>query len=319
MNIDFDDFYKAFENRFRGDRSIIRERLKVYQPVLDHLKQTQSDLIAADLGCGRGEWLEILSEQGFQATGVDLNPNMPDGLQLYNIEIQKMDVLEYLLTLENESLSLITGFHIVEHLEFNYLLKLIYECQRILKPGGILIMETPNPENIIVGSKNFYVDPTHIRPLPKELLSFIVEYCDFPEPTTLRLQSNVDLTKNAQKIGLSDVFNGASQDYAVVAQKNISIVNIASNQNTLNLSNTGNTIDELISVYEQKNEETSRREKLHIEQSLLEINKQLTDLRIKQNNQTITTKRIIAAVYKDIYRLIILTGRFLFKKDKLRK
>ena len=85
-------------------------------------------------------------------------------------------------------------------------------------PGGLLIMETPNPENIVVATRNFYLDPTHQRPIPPMLLAFVAEYAGFARVKTLRLQESKELV-NKGDVSLQDVFAGASPDYAVVAQK----------------------------------------------------------------------------------------------------
>ena len=95
---------------------------------------------------------------------------------------------------------------------------LVAEALRVLKPGGLLIMETPNPENIVVATRNFYLDPTHQRPIPPMLLAFVAEYAGFARVKTLRLQESKELV-NRGDVSLQDVFAGASPDYAVVAQK----------------------------------------------------------------------------------------------------
>lgn len=68
-----------------------------------------------------------------------------------------------------------TGFHIIEHLPFDIIVKLLDETVRVLKPGGVAIFETPNPENVLVGSYTFYLDPTHRNPLPSAVIKFLSE------------------------------------------------------------------------------------------------------------------------------------------------
>jgi O-antigen chain-terminating methyltransferase len=94
----------------------------------------------------------------------------------------------------------------------------VAQALRVLKPGGLLIMETPNPENLVVATRNFYLDPTHQRPIPSPLLAFVAEHAGFARVKTLRLQESNELV-NRGDIALQDVFAGASPDYAVVAQK----------------------------------------------------------------------------------------------------
>ena len=126
--------------------------------------------------------------------------------------------LLYLSALPDESQAVVSAFHVVEHITFDQLGTLVAEALRVLKPGGLLIMETPNPENIVVATRNFYLDPTHQRPIPSMLLAFVAEYAGFSRVKTLRLQESKELV-NKGDVSLQDVFAGASPDYAVVAQK----------------------------------------------------------------------------------------------------
>ena len=120
-------------------------------------------------------------------------------------------------TLPNASQCVVSGFHIIEHLPFNVLQQLFVEAKRVLKPGGLLIFETPNPENIVVGSCSFHLDPTHLQPIPPGLLNFLPEYYGFARFKILRLQEDKNLLSTKQLTFL-DVLNGVSPDYAIVAQ-----------------------------------------------------------------------------------------------------
>ncbi len=170
-----DAFYTAFENQFRGEREDIFNRLKVYLPLLEEAKVGTSDFPILDVGCGRGEWLELLRESGYTATGLDHNRVMVDYCRTREFEVVEGDVIAYLRTLPDLSLGAVTGFHIIEHLPFPILIKLFNEVVRVLKPGGLAIFETPNPKNIVVGACNFYADPTHKNPLFPDTIQFILE------------------------------------------------------------------------------------------------------------------------------------------------
>ncbi len=124
----------------------------------------------------------------------------------------------YLKGLRDESAVLVSGFHIAEHIPFPDLEVLVQEALRVLKPAGLLVLETPNPENIVVGTSGFYLDPTHTRPLPPRLLSFLTEHCGFERTRILRLHEPAGLAQ-AAAASLLDVLGGVSPDYAVVAQK----------------------------------------------------------------------------------------------------
>lgn len=211
-------FYRAFEERFRGSRDLIKSRLRAYLPFVLPLSSLYSELTAVDLGCGRGEWLELLKEFGFDAQGVDLDDGMLAVCRDIGLKVQTCDAVEFLKGLPDGSQVVVSGFHIAEHMAFADLQALVQEACRVLKPAGLLILETPNPENIVVGSSNFYLDPTHQRPIPPLLLAFIPEYYGFARVKTLRLQESAGLY-NENPTTLLDVLGGVSPDYAVVAQK----------------------------------------------------------------------------------------------------
>ena len=213
-----DEFYRTFEDLHRGTRELIKGRLQVYLPFILHCQELYEECPALDLGCGRGEWLELLTENGFDALGVDIDDGMLAACIERSLPIEKKDALAALKELPDGSHALISGFHIAEHLPFDTLRETVKETLRVLKPGGLLILETPNPENIYVGTTNFYLDPTHMRPLPPLLLSFLAEYCGFARTKVLRLQEPPHLM-SAAHVNMRDFLGGASPDYAVIAQK----------------------------------------------------------------------------------------------------
>jgi|AZIJ01.1.fsa_nt_gi O-antigen chain-terminating methyltransferase len=214
-----DDFYQAFENKFRGDRELIKNRLSVYLRFIQPLKSLYPDSPVIDLGCGRGEWLELLGEYGgFTPRGVDLSEAMLDNAKAQGLVVEQQDALVCLKALPDGSQSIVSGFHIAEHLVFAELQTLVSEAHRVLRPGGLLILETPNPENIIVGTTDFYRDPTHLQPLPPDLLEFLAAYAGFCRGKIIRLQEPYDLERHGQ-VTLLNVLDGVSPDYAVVAQK----------------------------------------------------------------------------------------------------
>ncbi|POQ00878.1 methyltransferase domain-containing protein [Pseudomonas syringae] len=211
-------FYRAFEDRYRGSRELIHERQQVYIPFLEPLKQIYPESQALDLGCGRGEWLEILIQNGFQALGIDLDVGMLEACTALGLPVENMDALEKLRSLPDESMTVISGFHIAEHIPFGDLKVLVAEALRVLKPAGLLILETPNSENLVVGTQTFYLDPTHTCPIPHLLLSFLTEYARFSRSQLLRLQEPIALSEGGP-VDLFSVLHGVSPDYAIVAQK----------------------------------------------------------------------------------------------------
>ena len=213
------DFYRAFEDIHRGPRSLIQQRLQVYLPYVEPLLQLYPPAPAAlDLGCGRGEWIELLQTAGFAPQGVDLDEGMLAACRQWSLPAVQGDALAHLRALGDATQTIVSGFHIAEHISFDDLQMLVSEALRVLQPGGLLILETPNPENIVVGSCSFYLDPTHLRPLPPKLLSFLPEHLGYARVKVVRLQEDSRLA-SSQRIQLIDVLAGVSPDYAVIAQK----------------------------------------------------------------------------------------------------
>lgn len=212
-------FYRAFEDRHRGSRELIQSRQEIYLGFLRGVAAAHPGAGVVDLGCGRGEWLELLGKQGIAAAGVDLDDGMLQACRERGLNATRQDALTFLQGLPAGSQLAVSGFHLAEHLPFETLGLLVAEALRVLRPGGLLILETPNPENLTMGACAFYMDPTHQRPLPPALLSFLLEFHGFARVKTLRLQEAPVLRDPATPISLLDVLSGVSPDYAVVGQK----------------------------------------------------------------------------------------------------
>lgn len=218
------NFYRAFEDKYRGSREVIKKRVEFYlnfiTPLKDYFaKNNQSNLITLDLGCGRGEFIELMLENNLTAMGIDLDDGMLKACKERGFNVENKDALTKLKETESNSILVVSAFHVVEHIPFEYLQELVKESYRVLMPGGLLILETPNPENISVATCSFYTDPTHQKPIPPQLLSFVVEYNNFEKVKVVRLQENKDLLEEKIPTNISEVLTGVSPDYAVVAQK----------------------------------------------------------------------------------------------------
>lgn len=211
-----DALYVNFEDRFRGTRGDIKERVWVYLPHVKQAVKATGNLPVLDVGCGRGEWLELLRENEINARGVDLNRVMVAKCTDMGLDVLEADLIHHLRGLQADSLSVITGFHIVEHLPLKTLIILFDEALRVLKPNGIVIFETPNPENLLVGACSFYTDPTHERPIPPVTLSFLIEARGFTQIEVLRLNPNSSI--NIEDSTLNHYFT-VGQDYSVIGFK----------------------------------------------------------------------------------------------------
>lgn len=215
-----DAYYVAFEDANRGSREEIRAKLAVYDNWLDEVASAGGTV--ADIGCGRGEWLQLLGERGIAARGVDTNPVMVDLCRAQGLDAEAGDALGWLRAQPDASLAGITAFHVIEHLPFDYLYAMVIEAQRVLVPDGRLLFETPNPENLLVGSHTFYHDFSHRNPVTPAAIRFLLSYHGFgdidfvrssPYPAEARVPGDDPLTERV---------NGhlcGPQDYAVVARK----------------------------------------------------------------------------------------------------
>ncbi len=216
-----DALYVAFEDEFRGSRDAIKERQRFYLPILAEAQAGTSERAVVDVGCGRGEFLELLHEQGLAARGVDTNVAMAELCGGFGLDVVADDAVSYLTRQDAGSLGAVTGFHVVEHLPFRTMVRLFDAALRALAPGGLMIFETPNPANLTVGSHTFHMDPTHLKPLPGQMMVMVARARGF-EPAFV-----VELHPVAQKFGGSDPVLGAEldvlfhgpRDYALVARK----------------------------------------------------------------------------------------------------
>jgi O-antigen chain-terminating methyltransferase len=213
------NFYRAFEEKYRGSRELITGRLQFYLPFIEPLVREFGRVPAIDLGCGRGEWLEVMLAAGFDARGIDLDECMLQACVDLGLPAEKGEAIAHLRGLPSKSQAIVSAFHVVEHISFDALQELVSEAKRVLLPGGLLILETPNPENIMVATCSFYLDPTHQRPIPPLLLSFVAEHAGFERVKVIRLQESKELASKPDLL-LEDVLGGVSPDYSVVAQKN---------------------------------------------------------------------------------------------------
>lgn len=186
---DGDAFYLAFEEAFRGSEASVQERLEPCLACLAEAGVGGEDRPVMDLGSGRGEWLALLHRAGLTAYGVDTSGAMVGRARSRGLDVTRGDAEDRLAACESRSLGAVTAFHLVEHLPFNQLVALLDHAFRTLVPGGVMILETPNPENLRVGANTFWTDPTHRRPLPPRLLAFLAEHCGFSPVRTLPCHS----------------------------------------------------------------------------------------------------------------------------------
>jgi O-antigen chain-terminating methyltransferase len=215
-------FHAAVEGAFRGPEAEIRKRLSAYLPYVIGLPREIAALPALDIGSGRGEWLRELSDAGVTAVGVDTNAVSVERCASEGLNVVREDAIAYLRRQPEASLGVVSAFHVIEHLPTESLIALLIEARRALAPGGLLLLETPNPDNVLVGSSSFYLDPTHRHPVPAPLLRVIVEFAKFDIVEPLALQPNDELRELAQAERwpptLARLLAGP-QDIGIVARK----------------------------------------------------------------------------------------------------
>lgn len=224
--------YLELERRYRGTEEEIGERLAVYLPRLEGRGEV------LDLGCGRGESLALLGRHGIAARGVDASARMVDECRARGLAAEAGDLFEVLASTPAGSLGAVISFHVIEHLPPAAVDRLVRLAWRALKPGGILILETPNPLSLVVAARNFWLDPTHLRPIHPETLTWSCRQAGFEPVERLELRPfapaerlpEFDLTtlpEAQQRLGhemlrlrdrLDEILFG-TQDYAIAASK----------------------------------------------------------------------------------------------------
>lgn len=196
--------YVAFEHRYRGTESDIRRRVGA------HVERLQGCSPVVDLGCGRGEALAALVDGGLEAVGVDSNAEMVRQCREKGLRAQRGDLLEFLAEAEPGSLGAVVSFHVIEHLSWDVLRRLLELSLGALRSGGVLLLETPNPESMRVGASDFWRDPTHVRPVHPDALRALCEAVGY------RQVEVVPLNRFAAESSLPEVTTpeGASEELA---------------------------------------------------------------------------------------------------------
>lgn len=168
-----DQAYVELERRHRGTEDEIATRIEPYLSFFE----TPGEIL--DLGCGRGEALELFRQHGLAARGVDSNAEMVSHCREKGLEAERGDLFAALAEAREGSLGGVVSFHVIEHLPAGGLEKLVTLSWKALAPGGVLVLETPSPLSIVVGARNFWLDPTHQRPVHPDSLKLTFELAGF--------------------------------------------------------------------------------------------------------------------------------------------
>ncbi|WP_349998874.1 methyltransferase domain-containing protein [Stenotrophomonas lacuserhaii] len=226
---DMDVMYAALEDSFRGSRELVKERVRPYLHDVELVCGADpGSALVLDIGCGRGEWLELVRDAGYPGRGIDMNGMFVQTCRAMGLDVVHGDAFEVLRGMPAGSASVITSMHLVEHLAFETMIALIDECHRVLRPGGMLILETPNPENLSVGAFSFYMDPTHRNPIPPDLLLWLTRSRGFADVRIDRLTQARDVVfpelLDESQPGSNSINRIIEQfraplDYAVISRK----------------------------------------------------------------------------------------------------
>jgi len=210
--------YFLFEERFRGSREEIKKRQLAFLLYFEKCSHV------LDIGCGRGEFLEILKDHNIGGIGVDSDPDMVAYCRSRQLEVEKSDAIAYLETLEDKSLDGIFIDQVVEHLEPEYLIRLLALCYKKLKNGYYIIVETVNPLSL-VSFFNFYLDMSHQKPVHPYTLKFLLESSQYRE-IELKYYSEIPEKAKLQKIHQCDPCTQNEQQFLANYNYNIDLLNL---------------------------------------------------------------------------------------------
>jgi SAM-dependent methyltransferase len=232
----FAERYADFTDRFRGSTEEVTSKLAEYLPDVHRLVGGpgagaggggggRAGGGVVDLGSGRAEWLSLLRNAGVRASGVDANPAFVAAGRSRGLDLVHGDAVSHLDGLAPNSVDLVTAFHLIEHIDVEILLTLLAAARRALRPGGCLLLETPNPTNLQMAACDFYNDPTHRSPLPPALTEFLVSSSGFDDVEVRPLhpsEAPIDPTGSGSERQVAELLMLAlygPQDYAVFGYK----------------------------------------------------------------------------------------------------
>jgi SAM-dependent methyltransferase len=208
-----------FEAEFRGGRDELLDR---YRGLAAELAGCAPVL---DVGCGRGEFLELLAEIDVDATGVDIDPHLVEAAKRRDLNVEQADGIEWLAGEVDDSLGGLVTIQVVEHLSAQQVADLVRLAAAKLRRGGKAIVETVNPQSLYVFAHSFYVDPTHVHPVHPGYLAFLFREAGFAdvriewrsEPGSEEILHGIDDGAMNENIERLNRLLFGPQDYALIA------------------------------------------------------------------------------------------------------
>ncbi len=216
--------HAEFERQFRGSREEIRERQRIYVPILERAaRQVGAGARFLDLGCGRGELLELARDAGLAAAGVESDASLVRACRERGLDAREGDLFDALWAEREKSLAGVSALQVVEHLPWAAVRTLVDLSYQRIRPGGCLVVETIHPASAYA-MRAFYLDPTHRQPVPSEMAHFLFSQAGFRD-VEVRLLNPVEEPKLSAAVagnpalqGLSDLLFGF-RDYAAIGWK----------------------------------------------------------------------------------------------------
>jgi SAM-dependent methyltransferase len=206
--------YSLFEERFRGSPEEVADKQRFYLPFLDGIRGP-----VLDVGCGRGEFLTLLREGGITASGVEINPIAVQACREQDLDVEQGDGLAVLAEKPDHSLGAVVAFQVVEHWSPDAIFAFLRESRRALAPGGIIVLETINTDSFS-SLRAFFLDPSHVRPVPPEALRFLAEAAGFVR-ARIEYRAPLDESDRLEESSENDAKLNrllfGPQDYALVA------------------------------------------------------------------------------------------------------
>ena len=180
-----DSFIFASYDSLRGKEEETAGKLEAH---LDALRTFDiPEGLWLDIGCGRGEWMNAVSIAGYDCRGIDTNTSAIGYCREMGLHAIEADALKYLRNTPSESLAVVSLFQFVDHIGIAELLAIMREVARVLKPGGLVSIETPDPANLLTASHQFWRDPSHRQPVPMSLMELVYDYFDLTVVKRLHL------------------------------------------------------------------------------------------------------------------------------------
>lgn len=212
--------YFDFFNRFRSPPDIVKRHQSIFLKYFKRCKHV------VDIGCGRGEFLELLRENGIGCEGIDVDDQMVNHCKKNGLNVRKVDATGYLRNLDNDSLDGIFTDDLIEHLDIYYLMRMLRLCRHKLMEGRYMVAKTVNPLSWTAFAGIYLLDSTHKNPLHPETLRFLMESSGFKE-VEVEFVSRLPEDKQLQKVEITPTMSDGEKRIARAYNHNVDRLNEA--------------------------------------------------------------------------------------------